>query len=102
MGGRDIEPASSSVHTRSETISSRPAANAHPARDRGEPASSMLFSSTGASVGRIILAATPGHPQEDLTLEAVGDNWTAICALKGLAFPASTREAFDRKRKWRL
>ena len=77
-------------------------ANAHPSRDRGAPASRTLISSAGAFAGRIILAATPDHPQEDLTLEVFRDNWTAIYALKALAFPAGTREAFDRRRKWSL
>jgi hypothetical protein len=46
----------------------------------------MLFSSTGASVGRIILASTPGQTQENLTLEVVRDDGTTIYALKGMAF----------------
>jgi hypothetical protein len=50
----------------------------------------MLFSSTGASVGRIILASTPGQTQENLTLEVVRDDGTTIYVLKGMAFPAST------------
>jgi hypothetical protein len=62
----------------------------------------MLFSSTGAGVGRIILASTPGHTQENLTLGAVRDNWNTIYALKGMAFPARTREALDLRRKWSL
>jgi hypothetical protein len=62
----------------------------------------MLFSSTGASVGRIILASTPGQTQENLTLEVVRDDGTTIYALKGMAFPASTREVLDLRRKWSL
>jgi NAD(P)-dependent dehydrogenase (short-subunit alcohol dehydrogenase family) len=36
----------------------------------------------------------------NMTLEAVRDNWDTIYAVKDLAFPASTREALDLRRKW--
>jgi len=61
-----------------------------------------MFSSTGTNVGRIILAATPGFTQRNLTLEDVRDNWDTINAVKSIVFPASTREALDLRRKWSL
>jgi NAD(P)-dependent dehydrogenase (short-subunit alcohol dehydrogenase family) len=66
------------------------------------PVTGEMFSSTGTNVGRIILAATPGRTQENMTPEAVRDNWDTIYAVKDMAFPASTREAVDLRRKWSL
>jgi hypothetical protein len=66
------------------------------------PVTGEMFSSTGTNVGRIILAVTPGHTQENMTLEAVRDNWDTIYAVKDMAFPASAREALDLRRKWSL
>jgi NAD(P)-dependent dehydrogenase (short-subunit alcohol dehydrogenase family) len=66
------------------------------------PVTGEMFSSTGTNVGRIILAATPGHTQENMTPEAIRDNWDTIYAVKDLAFPASAREVLDLRRKWSL
>jgi len=66
------------------------------------PVTGEMFSSTGTNVGRIILAATPGHTQENMTLEAIRDNWERIYSLKDMAFPASTRDALDLRRRWSL
>jgi len=35
------------------------------------PVTGEMFSSTGTNVGRIVLAATPGHTQKNMTLEAL-------------------------------
>jgi hypothetical protein len=37
-----------------------------------------------------------------MTLEPVRDNWDTIYAVQNVAFPASTREALDLRRKWSL
>jgi NAD(P)-dependent dehydrogenase (short-subunit alcohol dehydrogenase family) len=66
------------------------------------PVTGEMFSSTGTNVGRIILAATPGHTQENMTVEAIRDNWDTIYAVKDLALPVSTKEALDLRRKWSL
>jgi hypothetical protein len=47
-----------------------------------------------------MLALTPRYTQENLTLEAVRDNWDAIYAVKDLAFLASTREVLGLRSKW--
>ena len=66
------------------------------------PVTGEMFSSSGTNVGRIILSATPGHTQHDMTPEAIRDNWDTIYSVKDMAFPASTLEALDLRRKWSL
>src|SRR5258705_12600704 len=66
------------------------------------PVTGEMFTSSGTNVGRIILAATHGRTQENMTPEAVRDNWDTIYSVKDMAFPASTREAVDLRRKWSL
>jgi NAD(P)-dependent dehydrogenase (short-subunit alcohol dehydrogenase family) len=66
------------------------------------PVTGEMFSSTGTNVARIVLAATRGHTQQNMTLEAIRDNWKTIYAVKDMAFPASTKEALELRRKWSL
>jgi hypothetical protein len=59
------------------------------------PVTGEMFSSSGTNVGRVMLAASPGHTQENMTVEAIRDNWGSIYTIKDLKFPISAREIVD-------
>jgi hypothetical protein len=66
------------------------------------PVTGEMFSSSGTNVGRVTLAASPGHTQENMTVEAIRDNWSSIYTIKDLEFPVSAREIVDLRRQWSL
>jgi hypothetical protein len=66
------------------------------------PVTGEMFSSSGTNVGRVILAASPGHTQENMTVEAIRDNWSSIYTIKDLEFPVSAHEIVDLRRQWSL
>jgi NAD(P)-dependent dehydrogenase (short-subunit alcohol dehydrogenase family) len=66
------------------------------------PVTGEMFSSSGTNVGRVLLAASPGHTQENMTVEAIRDNWSSIYPIKDLEFPVSGHEIVALRRQWSL